>query len=129
MRPRPCQPARRQGHHDRGMVTGELTAAEISSWTPSESGKATRRATTNCVWLMGARERGGYVELENKPRLRPGDPIRVADIDLPGVAPVGARPAHRQARDRRPAQKVSTKPDQLQSRDRAPPSPTEASRF
>jgi hypothetical protein len=33
-------------------------SAEISSWIPSESGKATRRATTNCVWLMGARERG-----------------------------------------------------------------------
>jgi hypothetical protein len=29
MRPRPYQPARRHGHHDRGMVNSELTAAEM----------------------------------------------------------------------------------------------------
>ena len=35
---------------------------------------------------MGARERGGYVELENKPRLRPGDPIRVTGGLLASMA-------------------------------------------
>jgi hypothetical protein len=46
-----------------------------------------------------ARERGGLVELEEKPRLRPGDPVRVTTGFLTGVLGVytGMRGADRVA--------------------------------